>query len=523
MKILFAHEILDYPKNNNYNIFYLDYDFFQKINNLLESMDYFSCNIANLFQIILHKRYNIDINKIIIIDFEFFQMKEPFQKIFPNFEYIDPKINNTEISFMDINPGEKIIFNDIFNKQIDNVYCIQYNDENIDNLCNKFTQLNCSFKFLFSNNDDFLYNQNECIKDAKKYNYNNIIIFDFKKDMDFDKDIVKLMIVNPKIKIPNNFNICHLSYNVDTTGKSYRYDKYVLSISKIKSTFGLILNNSSYDILLNNYNNSKDNIYSNLKSYGIYPIICKSKDYVDNSRIFYSLSKTTFQTLMVNLDRRKDRMAKFYKDYGDVYPNIIRFPAIDGKNYDFTKDMKLFDLKDYPLKQKNPYGNHCWKAGTLGCALSHFNIWNKYRHIPQYKDDDFILILEDDIELCDDFNIKLNDLIDDLHKDENWSVCFLGFTDYKDFGDIKISDKLIRFSDNMRKNGGGTFGYLLRKKGAMKLVQLALKYKIQQAVDFFMIEQFDEIVCYKAQPELVFSAMANNGGDSDVQNLNQKI
>jgi GR25 family glycosyltransferase involved in LPS biosynthesis len=392
-------------------------------------------------------------------------------------------------------------------------------------LIDKFSRIqsSSSFEFYFTNQDDFKYNQNECIKNAKENNYENIVIFDFKKDLIFDKKMIQLMIVNNRIKIPNNFNICHLSYNIDTSKKAYRYNKYVLFIDEIKSTVGLILNNSSYDILLNNYDNSKDNIYDNTKSYGIYPIMCKSEDFIDDSQIFYSLSKTTFQTLMVNLDRRKDRMQNFYKDYGDVYPNIIRISAVDGKTYDFKNCMNLFDLKDYPLKQKNKWGNHCWKAGTLGCALSHFNIWNKYRQIPQYKDDDFILILEDDITLCDDFNIKLNNLIDDLDKDENWGMCFLGFTDYTNYNDKKISDKLIRFSDEARNRGGGTFGYIIRKKAAEKLVQLALKYKIQQAVDFFIIEQFDEIVCYKAEPELIYSAMANNGGDSDVQNLNQRI
>ena len=228
---------------------------------------------------------------------------------------------------------------------------------------------------------------------------------------------------------------------------------------------------------------------------------------------------------MINLDRRPDRMEKFYKKYGDVYPNIIRFPAVDGKTYDFKNQMNLFDLKNYPLKQKNPYGNHEYRAGVLGCALSHFNIWNKYRQIPSYKENDFILILEDDITLCDDFNIKLNNLIDDLDKDPKWGLVFLGFSDYRNFNDKKISDKLIRFSGETRLNGGGTYAYLIRKKAAEKLVQLALKYRIQQPIDWFLIEQMDEIVMYKCVKDLVFSVVANNidRADSDVQNLNQKI
>jgi len=535
MKIIFAHEITDYSVlKNNYNIFYLDYDFFNRIQNLLKSMKDFSCKIENLFGIILLNKYNIDIGKVLVIEFEFFQMKERFQKLFPNFQYlkiIPKKVEN----FIKVNPGQKNIFSNISNINIDNNYCISYNEEILKNkmskndnkIIDKFSTFG-SFEFYTTNNKDILFNHIECIKNAKKNKYKNIIIFDFKNDLIFDQKMIKQMIVNNPIKIPKDFNICYLNYNIDTKGKqvSYRYDKYILSISHITETFAYILNESAYDILLNKFHSlSNVDIFNNLKSYGIYPILCTYPGFVDDSRLFYSLNRKVFQTIMVNLDRRPDRMEKFYKKYGDIYPNVIRFPAVDGKTYDFKHDMNLFDLKDYPLKQKNPYSNHGWKSGVLGCALSHFNIWNKFRQIPSHKNNNFILILEDDIELCDDFNIKLNNLIDDLDNDPKWGICFLGFTDYRNFNDIKFSDKLIRFSDETRLNGGGTFSYIIRKRAAEKLVQLALKYKIQQPIDWFLIEQMDEIVMYKAEPELVFSAVANNvdGADSDVQNLNQRI
>jgi len=536
MKILFAHEITDYSVlKNNYNIFYLDYDFFNRIQDLLKFMKEYSCNIDNLLGIILLNKYNIDIGKVLVIEFEFFQMKERFQKLFPNFQYLKIIPKKVE-SFIKVNPGQNSIFSNISNINIDNTYCITYNEKNLKNkmsdndnkIIDKFATFG-SFEFYTTNNKDILFNHIECIKNAKENKYKNIIIFDFKNDLIFDEKMIQQMIVNDPIKIPNDFNICYLNYNINTKGKnvSYRYDKYILSISHITSSSAYILNESAYDILLNKFHSlsNVDLFNNNLKSYGIYPILCTYSGFVDDSRLFYSLNRKVFQTLMINLDRRKDRMEKYYKKYGDIYPNVIRYPAVDGKTYDFKDHMNIFDLKDFPLKQKNPYGNHGYKAGVLGCALSHFNIWNKFRQIPSHKEDNFILILEDDIELCDDFNIKLNNLIDDLDNDPKWGLVFLGFTDYKNFNDVKVSDKLIRFSSEMRLNGGGTFAYLIRKRAAEKLVKNALKYKIQQPIDWFMIEQFDEIVTYKCEPELVFSAVANNidGADSDVQNLNQRI
>ena len=185
----------------------------------------------------------------------------------------------------------------------------------------------------------------------------------------------------------------------------------------------------------------------------------------------------------------------------------------------------MFDLKNYPIKQKNPYSHHGYKAGVLGCALSHYTVWKKFTEMKEYSDDSYILVLEDDIELCDDFNEKIKNLLYELENDKKWGMTFIGFTDYKDFGDVKISDKLIRLSDQTRINGGGAFAYLIRKSAAKKLIENSKKYKIQQAIDFWMIEQFDDIISYKCHPELIFSAIANNikGSDSDVQNSNQKI
>ena len=335
MKVAFAHEINDYLIfNNNYNILYLNHEDFNRIQSMILTMKKFSYNIDNLFERILFNKYNIDINKILIIEFKYYQMKEKFQKLFPNLQYL-----------------------------------------------------------IIQKNDDFNY-----------------------------------------------------------------------------------------------------------------------------------------VTLIVNLDRRRDRIEKFYNTYIKKYPNffkkLIRFPAVDGKTYDFKDDMHLFDLKQLPFKkQRNPYDNHGYRAGVLGCSLSHFNIWKKLVETDEQKENDFIFVVEDDIQLCDNFDIKLNELLNDLNKDKKWGICFVGFTDYKNFNDTKISDKLIQFSGETRLNGGGTFAYLIRKKGARKLVENALKYKIQQAIDWFMIEQMDEIIMYKSEPELVFSVVANNdpNSDSDVQNLNHKI
>ena len=84
---------------------------------------------------------------------------------------------------------------------------------------------------------------------------------------------------------------------------------------------------------------------------------------------------------------------------------------------------------------------------------------------------------------------------------------------------------LLEFSNEKRLNGGGTFAYFIRKRAAKKYLDYIKKYKIQQAIDWFMIELFDKMTVYKCEPEIIFSAVSNseNEVDSDIQKLNEVI
>jgi hypothetical protein len=82
-----------------------------------------------------------------------------------------------------------------------------------------------------------------------------------------------------------------------------------------------------------------------------------------------------------------------------------------------------------------------------------------------------------------------------------------------------IYEGIKKFSGEKRINGGGTFGYLIRKSGAKKLITIADTDGIRQAIDWFMIEQFDKVCTYKCNPSLVTSLSTFDGNnDSDVQN-----
>jgi len=164
----------------------------------------------------------------------------------------------------------------------------------------------------------------------------------------------------------------------------------------------------------------------------------------------------------------------------------------------------------------------------MGCALSHFKMWEDIANNKNMNDEDFIIILEDDGKFVDNFQSKLNSLLDQL-KFETWDVCYFGYTDYIALDtDKEIGENLIKLSGNVRIRGGGTFGYLINKIGAKKLYKLALDRCIQQAIDWFMIEQYgsgpDKIHAYKTKNDLIFSKIAGvDGHDSDIQKNRMEI
>ncbi len=242
----------------------------------------------------------------------------------------------------------------------------------------------------------------------------------------------------------------------------------------------------------------------------------------ENNDLFNFNVKKTF---MINLDRRKDRWTKMmnlFKTKNIDTNQITRFGAVDGRTYDFSAFLRLFTNVDLSII-KNPYPSHEFKKGVLGCALSHYKIWT-FINAHGNNDEDIFLVLEDDIEFTDNFIEKYNDIRYKLSNDNDWGIIFLGFTDDKNInGDIMKYDSIKQFSGHKRLNGGGTFAYLIKKKAANKLIEIADTDGIRQAIDWFIIEQFDKITSYICKPTIITSLAAHDGNiDSDVQTVQSK-
>lgn len=169
--------------------------------------------------------------------------------------------------------------------------------------------------------------------------------------------------------------------------------------------------------------------------------------------------------IYINLDRRPDRKANVenYMKKHNLEAYTERFPAIDGKKIDFEKiDKKLISDEAIQDAFNNTKLYTTMTIGGIGCALSHYNVYKKIID----ENINRCLILEDDIEITDDFNDKCAYLEPHLNQID-YDLFFLGYHD----SSIKYSYYYnYRFKQFNRVYG--LFGYIVTLEGAKKLMNI---------------------------------------------------
>ena len=454
----------------------------------------------------------------------------------------------------------------LLNIKIDKIYCISIKErqDRRNFLKTQFSKLDheITFHIVERNKDPVrgcLESHIDCIKEARELGLTNILMLE--DDILINEKILEDI---KSIHVPKNFDMFYLGYHIND---GIKYGNNLLKLLSAQTTHAYIMNNKIFDFVINNIEKEWDTIsewqvrnkyesrtnfnvraidlfyakwihHQRGNTYGIYPILIHQKpDYSDiekrnidyrvlmdsKAKEFIKVKPYEFDTWILNLERRKDRWVKMQELVSNNGLNGFKIKAIDGRGFNFEKYMDLFSLRDFKLRVKNPYHTHERKRGVLGCALSHYKMWESISSNKNLNNEDFILVVEDDCNFKDNFSTHLNLLLDEL-KFKTWDICYIGYTDYVELEDDKEEgNNLIKLSGSRRLRGGGTFGYFITKMGAKKLFDIANDRNIQQAIDWFMIEQYDKINAYKTKNDLIFSNVAGvRGHDSDVQNVNSK-
>jgi GR25 family glycosyltransferase involved in LPS biosynthesis len=167
------------------------------------------------------------------------------------------------------------------------------------------------------------------------------------------------------------------------------------------------------------------------------------------------------KTYIINLEKHKDRKEDCIKNINSIdkkiLGNIIFYNAINGN------DLDLNELKKKNIKIRNEWKDfltdRSLTKGELGCALSHYNIWQEVAK----SDSKITYIMEDDINFENDFNEKLKELLLEL-KDIEWDFCFLD-RKFMYGNDLEKSNNLIIPGYSFWLNS-----YLINSNGAKKLI-----------------------------------------------------
>ncbi|MGC2331677.1 MAG: glycosyltransferase family 25 protein, partial [Candidatus Acidiferrales bacterium] len=121
-----------------------------------------------------------------------------------------------------------------------------------------------------------------------------------------------------------------------------------------------------------------------------------------------NLQAALTQIHVINLERSSDRLAKFNRRNSHL-ANVLRYPAVDGA---------LTDRQE--LIRNGIMLEDCfYSSGTLGCALSHIELWKKVQ-----GEDRPITIFEDDVIAAFGFEEKVERLASSIPAD--WDIILWG-------------------------------------------------------------------------------------------------
>lgn len=154
----------------------------------------------------------------------------------------------------------------------------------------------------------------------------------------------------------------------------------------------------------------------------------------DSKRMNDSLIKLMSTTIpfkingfYLNLDRRPDRKTQMELELLKTNHNIQRYPAIDGNNLKSLNGFRGF----IPKSEKKQYATYLSHLNMIKLAKQ--NGWDK------------VIILEDDVTLCDDFDERLNLYLNSLP--DNWEIAYIGFTETPNTKLTKISKYIHRVNE----------------------------------------------------------------------------
>jgi len=210
-----------------------------------------------------------------------------------------------------------------------------------------------------------------------------------------------------------------------------------------------------------------------------------------------------YPKILINLDRRPDRLNKFKKNFNYEFERIS---AIDGKEL-YIKANNIYYKNNIIFENANFFKTI--KKGEIGCFLSHKLAWEKV-----IDKNEPCIIFEDDVELL----LPLNNIID-IFKN-NLDILFLGiWTKYDQERFYQHNTSLIDnnkdkgyFPYSNQKRQLYTYAYIITPNTAKKLIDNIINFPVAITLDHYIhkVMYNQETIIY---PYKCFAQQ----GNSDIQ------
>lgn len=198
------------------------------------------------------------------------------------------------------------------------------------------------------------------------------------------------------------------------------------------------------------------------------------------------------RTFCITLRETPLRKEKAIEYFNEVGLKVEFFEGIHGPSFGLKTTIPNYEI--FPGRE------YFITPGHVGCILSHLMLWNVLLTQPEEE----FLIIEDDVQLCDDFFEKFVKFKLELSSDwEFVSVGWLPITGYDESNTVKISDNIaIRMIE-------GTHAYMVKKSALKTLIetnQLAWSH-----IDIQISKKsFPKLVHYSFEPSLISQRSIKN-------------
>lgn len=177
--------------------------------------------------------------------------------------------------------------------------------------------------------------------------------------------------------------------------------------------------------------------------------------------------------VLINLDKDVERLQNAMKQLSPYF-NVLRFPGINGKELS-KNELPISLYCRYLIDNPNNRCSHQQinTMGGVGCYLSHCCVWDLYKELSSLYGSNSpggIIIFEDDLKLCDDFEKKIYQILKDIPPD----------CDVLSFGYLGLLEK-CQLMDKINKSDAlffGLQGYYISSRGMKTLLEFAFPIEV---------------------------------------------